>query len=233
MQGLQGRLDGHDQARREHQRRAAEHIERVRQEVAARRQEASRLKARREELRKREKEYGREKDRLDNEAKHIERARQEEEARKQEASKPKVDIDGGHADPLKTPTGELGMDHGKEKDKGSGGKHRGQHKNKRRLRSSLHYGATKEAKGHQDGITPCTPGRTPKPPRTSPTSTGRGRPEEGQGKNQGDRANGDMHQGTKGRDPQQDQQGQGLVGDDGHCGGRGHNVDDHGSHAGD
>ena len=49
--------------------------------MAARRQEASRLKARREELRKREKEYGREKDRLDNEAKHIERVKHEVGAR--------------------------------------------------------------------------------------------------------------------------------------------------------
>ena len=129
-------------------------------------------------------------------------------------------------------------DHGKEEDKGSGGKHQGQHKKKRRLRSSgnstgtFHYGATKEAKGQQDGRTPRTPGRTASPPRTSATSTGRSRPEEGQGEYQGDKANGDNHQGTEGRDLQQDQQGQGLVRDDGHGGWRGHDAGDHGSHAG-
>ena len=207
MQDLQERLNRHDQARRKHQGQVAEHVERVKREVANRRQEASRLKAMREELRKREEECGRERDRLNKESLSGEPARDRvkgdttnKNPTRQTGKDHNKEDDPHHLDDSRSHTrhpegviAEVTRDNNntqagpsnpvtRKEDKGNGREHQGQHKRKRRLRSSTnstgtaHHGVTKEAKGQQ-----------------------KGRPEEGQGEYQEDNAIGANHRAEKAR----------------------------------
>ena len=206
MQGLQERLNRHDQARREHQGQAAEHVERVRQEVADRRQEVTRLKAMREELGKREKECNRKRDRLNTKSFAGEPAkdrvkennsnenptRQVGEGHNAEDGPHHRDNSGGRT---RHPEGGTDRDtrdsndtqagpsnpHARKEDQGSSGGHQGQHKKKRWLCSSTNSTGTTH-----HGVTKEDKGQQ------------EDRPEEGQGEHQEDNATGANHHDDKG-----------------------------------
>ena len=208
MQGLQERLNRHDQARREHQGQAAEHVERAKQEVAARRQEATRLKAMREELRKREEECGRKRNRNNTESLSGETARDRVKENNSNKNPIRQVGEGHNAEDgphhrdnskgrTRHPEGAIDKNTwynndtqvgpsnpgARKEDQGSSREHQGQHKKKRRLRSSTnntgtpHHGVTKEAKSQQKGKTPRTTRTSPSPPGPPSTGTSGGRPE--------------------------------------------------------